>query len=63
MPESNPIRVAVVGVGVFGRNHARVFSELQKSGEAVELAAVCDADPERAAEVAMEFKCQAFTSL
>ena len=63
MPEANPIRVAVVGVGVFGRNHARVFSELQKSGEAVELVAVCDANPERAAELAMEFKCQAFTSL
>src|SRR5277367_6319253 len=63
MPEANPIRVAVVGVGVFGRNHARVFSELQKSGEPVELVAVCDANPERAAELAMEFKCQAFTSL
>ena len=25
--------------------------------------AVCDADPERAAEIAMEFRCQAFTSL
>jgi len=63
MPEPNSIRVAVIGVGVFGRNHARVFSELQKSGEAVELVAVCDANPERAAEIAMEFKCQAFTSL
>ena len=42
-------RVAVVGVGAFGRNHARVYSELQKQGEPVELAAVCDANPERAA--------------
>jgi predicted dehydrogenase len=57
------IRAAVVGVGVFGRNHARVLSELQKAGAGVELVAVCDADPERAAEIAMEFKCQAFTSL
>jgi predicted dehydrogenase len=63
MPENKIIRVAVVGVGVFGRNHARVFSELQKNGEPVELVAVCDANPERAAEIAMEFKCQAFTSL
>jgi predicted dehydrogenase len=60
MPD--PIRAAVVGVGVFGRNHARVLSELQKTG-AAELIAVCDANPERAAEIAMEFKCQAFTSL
>jgi predicted dehydrogenase len=56
-------RVAVIGVGAFGRNHARVYSELQKQGELVELAAVCDANPERAAELAMEFKTQAFTSL
>jgi predicted dehydrogenase len=57
------IRAAVVGVGVFGRNHARVISELQKANAGVDLAAVCDANPERAAEIAMEFKCQAFTSL
>src|SRR5262249_17278117 len=56
------IRAAVIGVGVFGRNHARVLSELQKAG-AAELVAVCDANPERAAETAMEFRCQAFTSL
>ena len=63
MGENRRIRVAVVGVGAFGRNHARVYSELAKQGEAVELAAVCDANPERAAELAMEFKTQAFTSL
>jgi predicted dehydrogenase len=60
---STAIRAAVVGVGVFGRNHARVISELQKANAGVELIAVCDADPERAAEIAMEFKCQAFLSL
>ena len=59
---SAPIRAAVIGVGVFGRNHARVLFELQKTGQA-ELVAVCDANPERAAEIAMEFRCQAFTSL
>src|SRR5438270_2698482 len=63
MSSAEKIRVAVVGVGAFGRNHARVYSELAKRGEAVELAAVCDANPERAAELAMEFKTQAFTSL
>lgn len=56
-------RVAVIGVGAFGRNHARVYSEMQKQGAPVELAAVCDANPERAAELAMEFRTQAFTSL
>jgi predicted dehydrogenase len=57
------IRVAVIGVGAFGRNHARVYSELQKQGTGVELAAVVDANAERAAELAMEFRTQAFTSL
>jgi predicted dehydrogenase len=61
MPES--IRAAVIGVGVFGRNHVRVLSELQKANAGVELVAVCDANPERAAEIAMEFRCQAYTSL
>jgi len=56
-------RVAVIGVGAFGRNHARVYSELQKQGEPVELAAVCDANAERAAELAMEFRAQAYTNL
>ena len=63
MTHEGKTRVAVIGVGAFGRNHARVYSELQKQGEAVELVAVCDANPERAAELAMEFKTQAFTSL
>jgi predicted dehydrogenase len=40
-----------------------VYAELQKQGAPVELAAVCDANPERAAELAMEFRTQAFTSL
>ena len=46
------IRVAVVGVGDFGRNHVRVWSEM----EGVELAGVVDTNAERAAAVAAEFK-------
>src|SRR3954470_18419310 len=52
-----------MGGGPLGGTPPRVYSELQKQGEPVELAAVCDANPERAAELAMEFKTQAFTSL
>ncbi len=37
-------RVAVVGAGAFGRNHLRVYRELELAGGAVELAAVVDAD-------------------
>jgi predicted dehydrogenase len=46
-----PIRVAVVGVGEFGRNHVRVWREL----EGAELAGVVDTDADRAREIAAEF--------
>ena len=45
------LRVAVVGAGDFGRNHARVYGQLEEA----ELVAVVDADPERARRVAEEF--------
>ena len=45
------IRVAVVGAGEFGRNHVRVYREL----DGAELVAVVDRDPARAAQVAAEF--------
>ncbi len=37
----------MVGVGVFGRNHARVYRELEQQGEPVRLAAVVDTNLER----------------
>lgn len=52
--ESKKIRVAVVGCGEFGRNHARVYREL----DGVELAGVVDLDPARAAAAAAEFATQ-----
>jgi predicted dehydrogenase len=45
------IRVAVVGVGEFGRNHVRVWREM----EGAELAGVVDTNAERAAKIASEF--------
>jgi predicted dehydrogenase len=59
----NPISVAVVGVGVFGRNHARVYQELERQGEAVRLVGVVDSDLGRADAVAREFGCRAFGSV
>jgi predicted dehydrogenase len=53
----------VIGAGAFGRNHARVYHELQQQGEAVELAAVVDADMARAQTVAGQFGAQAFASV
>jgi len=49
--ELRVVRVAVVGTGEFGRNHARVYREL----ESAELVGVYDQNPERAAAVAAEF--------
>jgi predicted dehydrogenase len=48
---SSRIRVAVVGAGDFGRNHARVYKQLEEA----ELVGVVDLDPERAGRVANEF--------
>jgi len=56
--ESKRIRVAVVGTGEFGRNHARVYREL----EGAELVGVFDLNPERAAAVASEFQTQVLES-
>ena len=57
------IDVAVIGAGAFGRNHARVYHELEQQGEPVHLAAIVDADPVRADAVASEFGARAFGSL
>jgi predicted dehydrogenase len=53
----------VVGVGVFGRNHARVYKELELQGEPVRLLGVVDPDTVRADAVAREFGCKAFGSV
>ena len=53
------IRVAVVGCGEFGRNHARVYGEMEN----VELAGVFDLDAERAGKTAKEFQTRAFQSI
>ena len=55
----NKIRVAVVGAGDFGRNHARVYRELPDA----ELVAIVDADPERAARLASEFSVKVFPDI
>jgi len=57
--ESKKIRVAVVGTGEFGRNHARVYKEL----ESADLVGVYDENAGRAATVAQEFQTKSFSSL
>jgi len=53
------IRVAVAGVGEFGRNHARVFRELPGA----ELVGVYDQNAERAGAISSEFQTRALQSL
>ncbi|MGA2643832.1 MAG: Gfo/Idh/MocA family oxidoreductase [Candidatus Sulfotelmatobacter sp.] len=60
---NDPIYVAVVGVGVFGRNHARVYHELEQQGFPVRLVAVVDPNLDRADAVGREFGCRAFGSV
>ena len=57
------IRVAVIGCGAFGRNHARVYRLLQKEGAGIEFVGVVDSDSQRAKSVATEFGTQPFASL
>jgi len=54
------IRVGVVGVGAFGRNHARVYHELQQQ-DGVELVAVVDASTPQAEAAAGQFGCTPLT--
>src|SRR5229473_6249783 len=57
--ESKRIRVAVVGTGEFGRNHARVYRELSGA----ELVGVYDQNRQRAAVVGAEFQAPVLQSL
>ena len=57
-----PVNVAVIGVGAFGRNHARVYQQLQQAGS-VRLVGVVDPDTARADAIAQEFSCKAFGSI
>jgi len=50
------LKMAVVGVGFWGRNHVRVLSELPD----VELVAVCDIDQQRTAVVAEKYGLKAY---
>jgi UDP-N-acetylglucosamine 3-dehydrogenase len=52
------IGVAVIGTGFWGKNHARVYRELEET----ELLAICDIDPDRARTTAQQFGAKAYTN-
>ena len=53
----------MIGVGAFGRNHARVYHQLARETNSVILAGVVDQNITRAEAVAKEFGCSAFRSI
>jgi predicted dehydrogenase len=65
MPDSDRLlRVGVVGTGAFGRNHARVYRDLQADPHLnIRLVGIADTDATRVRAVAAEFGAQAFGSV
>jgi predicted dehydrogenase len=61
--QPTPLRVAVVGAGAFGRNHLRVYRELQLAGHAVELAAVIDPDDAARTTAAATYSIPSFPTI
>ncbi len=60
---SEPIlRVAVAGAGAFGKNHLRVYRELETAGQGVALVAALEKDPARAAEYAAKYGIPVFST-
>lgn len=63
MSASQPLRVAVVGAGAFGRNHLRVYRELEQAGQAVQLAGVVDRDSATLAAASEKFGVPGFETI
>jgi len=59
MEQDQKVKVGVVGVGAIGRNHARIYSEL----ESADLLGIYDANPETAQSIASEFGTVAIESI
>ena len=57
------MRVAVAGAGAFGRNHLRVYRELEAAGLGVALVAAVDPDPARAADAESKYSIPVFSSI
>ena len=57
------VRIAVVGAGAFGRNHLRVYRELELAGEPVRLVAVVDRDAAVVAEAVATYGVAGFATV
>ena len=57
MVEGNQLKIAVIGVGGWGKNHVRVLNDFGC------LAAICDVDGKRAKELADKYGARSYSSL
>ena len=57
------MRVAVAGAGAFGKNHLRVYRELEMAGQGVALVAAVEPDAGRAAEAAAKYAIPVFATV
>ena len=53
----------MAGTGAFGRNHLRVYRELEEAGHGVTLAAAVEPDPKRAEQTAAQYGIAVFSSI
>jgi predicted dehydrogenase len=56
------LSVAVFGAGTFGRNHLRVYRQLEQSGSGVRVAAIVDTDPATAEKLSREENLSVYAS-
>jgi len=59
---ASTVKVAVLGVGSLGQNHARLYAELAKAGQ-VEFAGIYDANPDTARKIAAKHGAKIFHSV
>jgi predicted dehydrogenase len=57
-----PLRIAVAGAGAFGKNHLRVYRELEAADLGVALVAAVEPDSARAAETASRYAIPVFAN-
>jgi predicted dehydrogenase len=58
-----PLRVAVAGAGAFGKNHLRVYRELEMAELGVVLVAAVEPDSTRAADAAAKYAIPVFSTV
>jgi predicted dehydrogenase len=63
VPATQPLRVAVVGAGVFGRNHLRVYRELEQAGQNVRVVGFVEPEAKAAVEASAKFGVPAFPTI